>query len=34
MVCVDKTGKPKRIPEDFKIRLVSQTVNEKVEAKN
>jgi acyl-CoA thioester hydrolase len=34
MVCVDKTGKPKRIPEDFKTRLVAKTINEKVEAKN
>jgi acyl-CoA thioester hydrolase len=24
MVCVDKTGKPKRIPEDFKARLLLQ----------
>jgi len=29
MVCVDRTGKPKRIPEDFKARLLA---NKKVEA--
>jgi acyl-CoA thioester hydrolase len=34
MVCVDKTGKPMRIPDDFKVRLVTNTVNEKVEAIN
>jgi acyl-CoA thioester hydrolase len=34
MVCVDKTGKPKRIPEDFKERLLTHIINEKVEATN
>jgi acyl-CoA thioesterase FadM len=34
MVCVDKTGKPKRMPLDFKARLLAKTVNEKVEAEN
>ncbi len=32
MVCVDGNGKPKRIPEDFKGRLLSQLLNKKVEA--
>jgi acyl-CoA thioester hydrolase len=32
MVCVDRNGKPKRIPEDFKGRLLSQLLNKKVEA--
>lgn len=32
IVCVDKTGKPKRIPEDFKTKLLANTTNEKVEA--
>jgi len=32
MVCVDKTGKPKRIPEDFKTKLLANTNNKKVEA--
>jgi acyl-CoA thioester hydrolase len=27
MVCVDMTGKPKRIPEDFKARLLENTTN-------
>jgi acyl-CoA thioester hydrolase len=27
MVCVDRTGKPKRIPEDFKARLLARTEN-------
>lgn len=34
MVCVDKNGKPKRIPEDFKKRLLNQIINKKVEAQN
>lgn len=33
MVCVNKEGKPKRIPEDFKEKLLSQTRNKKMEAK-
>jgi acyl-CoA thioesterase FadM len=28
MVCVDQTGKPKRIPEDFKAKLLSNVSSE------
>lgn len=33
MVCVDSRGRPKRIPEDFKTKLLKNTIKEKVETK-
>lgn len=34
MVCVDTLGKPKRIPSDFKAKLLAHTPQEKVGAKD